>query len=195
MEISDWLPMLPWEGPPLPRWTGAYWPWVQAGASRAGATSRALVSAPSHFFTGPQDLEPRASARQVKLLRNADGYVEEMQLVTLDDMAVELRKMNRYFAKTVYEGRQDNRNLAATEQTQVIDAIQSFPYSPWISGIFYNKGLKSVFVSFNDDQDYKEIIPGETSDRDYSLADRRIERMYYKCNPGETSTLRLEGKY
>lgn len=31
MQLTDWLPMLPWEGPPLPRFLGIFWPW-QGGA-------------------------------------------------------------------------------------------------------------------------------------------------------------------
>lgn len=28
MSIFDWLPALPWEGPPLPRFLGIVWPWM-----------------------------------------------------------------------------------------------------------------------------------------------------------------------
>ncbi len=30
--IADWLPMPPWEGPPLPRFLGIYWPQLQQPA-------------------------------------------------------------------------------------------------------------------------------------------------------------------
>ena len=31
MNLKDWLPCFPWEGPPLPRFLGIVWPWLQAG--------------------------------------------------------------------------------------------------------------------------------------------------------------------
>ncbi|MBA7689877.1 hypothetical protein ES703_98396 [subsurface metagenome] len=30
MTLTDWLPLFPWEGPPLPRFLGIYWPRLQA---------------------------------------------------------------------------------------------------------------------------------------------------------------------
>lgn len=27
-KLEDWLPMMPMDGPPLPRFLGIYWPWV-----------------------------------------------------------------------------------------------------------------------------------------------------------------------
>jgi len=29
LDIADFLPMLPWEGLPLPRFLGLFWPWVE----------------------------------------------------------------------------------------------------------------------------------------------------------------------
>lgn len=31
MNIADWLPTPFWEGPPLPRFLGIVWPWLQSG--------------------------------------------------------------------------------------------------------------------------------------------------------------------
>lgn len=28
MSLFDWLPLFPWEGLPLPRFLGVYWPWA-----------------------------------------------------------------------------------------------------------------------------------------------------------------------
>lgn len=33
MNIWDWLPAFPWEGPPFPRFLGFYWPWTQSSSS------------------------------------------------------------------------------------------------------------------------------------------------------------------
>lgn len=29
-ELEDWLPVMPWAGPPLPRFLGIFWPWYEA---------------------------------------------------------------------------------------------------------------------------------------------------------------------
>jgi len=31
LDIADFLPMLPWEGLPLPRFLGLFWPWYKRG--------------------------------------------------------------------------------------------------------------------------------------------------------------------
>ncbi len=52
--LADWLPMFPWEGPPLPRFLGIYWPW-QEGAEEGFLslpTPRAMPPAARRFVGG-----------------------------------------------------------------------------------------------------------------------------------------------
>ncbi len=37
MNISDWLPMDPWRGPPLPRFMQLLWPWAKSGPTTSGS--------------------------------------------------------------------------------------------------------------------------------------------------------------
>jgi len=58
--IADLLPMLPWEGPPLPRFLGIYWPQQQS----LGFLS---LPTPHQFFTGVEETETDIVQRQAPL--------------------------------------------------------------------------------------------------------------------------------
>jgi len=51
--LADLLPMLPWEGPPLPRFLGIYWPQLQQPAG--------LLSAPSPRYITDIEEEPKTA--------------------------------------------------------------------------------------------------------------------------------------
>lgn len=42
--IADFLPMFPWEGPPLPRFLGIVWPWLQSGGGFPPSLPHSFVS-------------------------------------------------------------------------------------------------------------------------------------------------------
>ena len=44
MTLMDWLPAFPWEGPPLPRFLGVYWPQLQLAESLPTFPSRGYVT-------------------------------------------------------------------------------------------------------------------------------------------------------
>ncbi len=52
MNLAEWAPIPPWEGPPLPRWTGARWPWLHE--------TTASLSLPA-FFKGSAEPAPPSS--------------------------------------------------------------------------------------------------------------------------------------
>lgn len=47
MTLTDWLPMPPWEGPPLPRFLGIYWPRLQGESF--------LPALPKKYITGIEE--------------------------------------------------------------------------------------------------------------------------------------------
>jgi len=82
MDFSLFLPMLPWEGPPLPRFLGLSWPWAGQAATTPGklqlpqlfasleaATKPALPPAPKILYTNSEEL---------KVVRGADGGIESV---------------------------------------------------------------------------------------------------------------------
>lgn len=51
--IADFLPMLPWEGPPLPRFLGISWPWLQRGQS----FSLPMLPAPKKYISSIEEVK------------------------------------------------------------------------------------------------------------------------------------------
>ena len=50
MTLTDWLPLPPWEGPPLPRFLGIYWSQLPQPGS--------LPALPKGYITGIEEEEP-----------------------------------------------------------------------------------------------------------------------------------------
>ena len=46
MELEDWLPQLPWQGPPIPRFLGGWWEWLPKPAFGEIATITGLSKLP-----------------------------------------------------------------------------------------------------------------------------------------------------
>lgn len=68
MNLSDWLPIPPWQGPPLPRWTGACWPWLQGGSR---------LPSLSNIFAGPSSDEapaPTSTYNNIEEIEFPDGF-------------------------------------------------------------------------------------------------------------------------
>jgi len=58
------LPMLPWEGPPLPRFLGLFWPWTESGGQDSAAETSAGV-----LYQNSEEIE---------IVRDAEGYIQKV---------------------------------------------------------------------------------------------------------------------
>ncbi len=94
-----------------------------------------------------------------------------------------------------YTGLTDERTLEANRYLQWINLVSDPPYTPWISAAFQNDGPHSVFIAVNNPSEMLEIANGESHQLDMTGATRRIEFLFYKCNIGETASVRVIGKY
>lgn len=101
----------------------------------------------------------------------------------------------RYFTSQSYQGDVESKTLYATDIVQYWDLINQEPYTPLISVYLINRGASRVFVAINSAQDWMEIWPGETRTISQIGADRRIELVLYKCDPGLTSVIEAEGHF
>lgn len=127
---------------------------------------------------------------------------EILQLVLLDDLSVTLREIEKHEAEVEkslerehFEGKIKEFNLSVTASPKVLKLLKEDPYTALATASFYNDGAKSAFVAINGAWEWKEVKSGEGYDVDFLKADRRIELIYYKCNAGETTTVRVVGKY
>jgi len=73
MDIASLLPMLPFEGPPLPRFLGIYWPWVQ-GESQSSLLPLLPNFTPETTYENEELIswvDWRGRERSVKITRKA----------------------------------------------------------------------------------------------------------------------------
>jgi len=125
-----------------------------------------------------------------------------LQLVLLDDIAISLREIEKYQEKISeslkreeFIGKLDPRTLSATDELRYIDLINDYPYMPWVTAHFRNDGPGAVYLALNEaDRWHKLNVAGELS-VDFLKADERIVIIFYKCDPGQTASIRVLGKY
>lgn len=117
-----------------------------------------------------------------------------LETIMLDDIAVELRKLNQHNSKTEFNGTVTSVTLAVinTKQEKLI-----IPGSPvWISASFVNAGPNVAEVLINGDGDWVTLPIGIPVNVDLSGADRKIEKFAYQCTTvGFTASVVVIGKY
>ncbi len=115
-----------------------------------------------------------------------------VQLASLGQLA----RIRKSVEKEEFEGKKDSRTLNATDQLQWIDLIDRYPNKPWATATFFNDGpVNRVYIAINDAYDWTLLNFGETLPVDYTKADKRISLIYYRCDAGNTASVRVVGKY
>lgn len=107
----------------------------------------------------------------------------------------QLAKIRKAVEQQNFQGIEDPRNaIAVTDEEQWID-LRSAPKYPWISMFVYNDGPKTVYIAINDPTLPIRVVPKSTRTFDHANSPKKIEMVYYYCNPGETATLDIIGQY
>lgn len=104
------------------------------------------------------------------------------------------REIERHNKKESFEGKLDSRTLAATDVQQCLSLLEQWPYTPWISAFLINRGPDAVYIRINRSEEIR-IEVDETRTLDHTHAEERIEQIYYKCDAGETASVRVEALY
>jgi len=112
------------------------------------------------------------------------------QLATLG----QLTKIRKSLEKEEFEGELDPRTFGATDVVQCLE-LDQYPNVPWATATAVNDGPNSVFIAINGLAKPATLNLAETLSLDFTKADRRIEAVYYWCNPGNTASVRVVGKY
>lgn len=115
---------------------------------------------------------------------------ELLQIIMLDDMQVALTKLNKHFEKEEFEGYEDFEILSCAEHVEAF-----WPLVPWIASSFYNKGPDKAYININNRGKWIELEIGESAKCNHSGADMRQILILYKCDPGNTATITVLGKY
>lgn len=94
-----------------------------------------------------------------------------------------------------YVGLTNTLVLNATSTTKWVNLVNDPPYTPLITATFHNDGPNSVFIAINNPDEFLELNKDDSRVVTMSGGERRIEFIFYKCNPGEHATVRVDGKY
>ncbi len=70
MTLMDWLPLLPWEGPPLPRFLGIFWPRV------GGEQSLPLPTSTTRYITAVEEKTEKALVPQASYTNEESWEIE-----------------------------------------------------------------------------------------------------------------------
>jgi len=93
------------------------------------------------------------------------------------------------------KGEAIEKRLSVTPDAQVVSLVGEYPYTPLATVSFQNDGDHSAFVSINNAYHWKEVRPNEVYEVDLTKADQRLQLVHYHSNPGETTSIRMTGKY
>lgn len=97
-------------------------------------------------------------------------------------------------AREKFRGEEDPRKLPVTDNEECLDLVREWPFTAWIGVFLINYGPGTVEIAVNE-SDWQEIMAGESRTISHADAERRIERLRYKCPPGQTASLKVEAQY
>jgi hypothetical protein len=72
MNIADFLPCFPWEGPPLPRFLGIFWPWLQGTEQ----SYQPLSTSTPRYITSVEDRASQPFVAEPKALTTYENIEE-----------------------------------------------------------------------------------------------------------------------
>ena len=136
-----------------------------------------------------------SGAKVVDVEGNEIVRPDVLNAVTNIASLAQLVKIRKSLERDHIEGRLDERTLSATGTSQYVDLLQAYPNIAYATVSFYNSGLDTVKISVNNPSDWSSIAINDTLSLDFTKADRRIEVIYYMCDPGNTATVTVKGKY
>jgi hypothetical protein len=115
-------------------------------------------------------------------------YIQLGQLGQLVRMKRILEELAR---RRFFKGEFDTLTLTATDITR-----ETMPLPSLVSAFIINYGPNAVYIAINSGLNKPlYILSGETRTIDHKDADKRIEKIFYWCDTGNTASVRVEGYY
>jgi hypothetical protein len=114
-----------------------------------------------------------------------------LQLAQLGQ-TVKMRKLAEEAARRrFFQGELETLTLTATDITR-----ETIPLPSLVSAFVINRGPNAVYIAINSGLNKPlYILSGETRTIDHKDAEKRIEKIFYWCDVGETASVRVEGYY
>jgi len=106
--------------------------------------------------------------------------------------AVKTRKLAEEVARRrFFKGELDTLTLAATNVVEEIEPQQSL-----LSAFIINRGPSAVYIAINSGLNKPiYMLSGESRTVSHADAEKRIEKIYYWCDTGNTASVSVEGYY
>ena len=98
MNIWDYLPCFPWEGPPLPRMMNVAWPWAQQSSTTSTSTL-------NNFFNGNGRQNPCSSQNTPTASNNNAPAYENLEEIELQDIDPDLLMPRKIVVHRKYKKR------------------------------------------------------------------------------------------
>lgn len=106
------------------------------------------------------------------------------------------KSIDGYIERRTIEGKPDKRDLAATDQVQVVDLIEHWPYRPWVHVFILNYGPDLVQIAYNEPEIWFDLAEKEDRTYNFEGSKRRFERLYYRCPTlGDTASVQVEALF
>ncbi|GAH73931.1 unnamed protein product, partial [marine sediment metagenome] len=116
-------------------------------------------------------------------------------LVTQLAQVAQLARIRKALEREQFKGRVDTPTLSVTSKQSCLNLLDRWHYSALITAYFVNDGPDTAYIAINEPYAWLKIKINETRTVDHTKADKRIERIYHKCDAGETASVRIEGEY
>jgi hypothetical protein len=107
----------------------------------------------------------------------------------------QLVRIRKSLEREHIEGKLLSVTLNATEEYESLDLIKTHPFAPLATGSFVNKGPDPVSLAINKQRPFHRLDKGDSIPVDLTKADERIYFIEYRCDPGQTASIRALGKY
>jgi len=117
-----------------------------------------------------------------------------LEILALDDLAIGLNKVVAHLKKDEFIGDVYSTTLNATDEIKRLDIIKISGYL-WIKASLINDGPDTVYLGINSSNCSNIVKIDESFKIDFAKSDRRINYIWYKCDNGGTSSVRVVGKY
>lgn len=102
----------------------------------------------------------------------------------------------QYYSSQIYYGGAAPRRVNASGSVVGwLNLLKEDQGIPWVAFDMVNYGPNSVFIAVNNPDQWKEVAVGDGYSVNFLGATRRIETVFYKCNPGENASFEIVGKY
>lgn len=135
---------------------------------------------------------PEVIEKGVSNPRIDPGVMNFIMLASIVSQEVGIRKI---LHKQEFAGEVVSIILPVTEQTQSYELIAKWPFHPLITASFHNYGPNTAYLFLNREGSWIPLHDGDNFKADFAFADKRLEGIQYKCDPGNTASVTVIGKY